>query len=182
MPEENNSNFITQLFFQNPELLIVLVELLKLDEKETMSLHKWMCNKKVRISNCEICRPMTKEESVIACDNLVKFLYVKLFKCIVFFINESFKTDKDYNSISIVDFVGFERSDNDAFVQFCINYAQEKIQQFSVDSIFKSKQDDCINEGIDWVYIDFADNQITIDYIEKPLSIIEMIISESKVR
>ncbi|KAJ8981407.1 hypothetical protein NQ317_010345 [Molorchus minor] len=65
--------------------------------------------------------------------------------------------------------------------QLCINYANENLQQFFVNHIFKLEQDYYTKEGISWSNICFIDNQDILDMLgAKPLNVFSLIDEESK--
>ena len=69
--------------------------------------------------------------------------------------------------ISLLDIFGFERFPHNGFEQLCINYCNEKLQQFFLNFIFKHEQEIYDAEGVKWPNIDFFDNQGCVDAIDK---------------
>lgn len=57
------------------------------------------------------------------------------------------------------------------FSQLCINFANEKLQQFFLKFIFKAEEDLYREEAVSWTRIEYQDNQGCIDLIEKATSL-----------
>ena len=79
----------------------------------------------------------------------------------------SAKTPAGADSIGVLDIYGFECFDANDFEQFCINLANEKLQQHFNPHVFKMEQAEYEREAIDWSYIEFVDNQDVLDLVEK---------------
>ncbi|KAG6934787.1 unconventional myosin-Vb, partial [Chelydra serpentina] len=74
----------------------------------------------------------------------------------------------------------FETFAVNSFEQFCINYANEKLQQHFNLHVFKLEQEEYTKEEIPWTFIDFYDNQPCIDLIEAKLGILDLLNEECK--
>ncbi|KAL5698271.1 hypothetical protein ACHQM5_029334 [Ranunculus cassubicifolius] len=110
-------------------------------------------------------------------DALAKTVYARLFDWLVEKINSSVGQDKESKAqIGVLDIYGFECFKNNSFEQFCINFANEKLQQHFNEHVFKMEQEEYTKEEINWSYIDFVDNQDVLDLIEKkPIGIIALL-------
>ena len=54
----------------------------------------------------------------------------------------------------------FEVFDRNSFEQFCINYCNEKLQQLFIELVLKQQQEEYRREGIEWVHVDYFNNQV----------------------
>ncbi|XP_047514461.1 myosin-VIIa isoform X1 [Pieris napi] len=126
---------------------------------------------------------LSREQSVDIRDAFVKGIYGRLFVTIVKKINAAIYKPKatTRTAIGVLDIFGFENFDHNSFEQFCINFANENLQQFFVRHIFKLEQEEYNHEGINWHHIEFVDNQDALDLIAlKQLNIMALIDEESK--
>ncbi len=57
--------------------------------------------------------------------------------------------------MSILDIFGFEHLQTNRFEQFCINYANEKLQRHFNSHNFSLEVDEYRRENIEWPYADF---------------------------
>ncbi|CAO3674443.1 unnamed protein product [Rhizopus stolonifer] len=108
---------------------------------------------------------------VASIDALAKTLYERNFGFLVERINKAIDgpNAKEKSSfIGVLDIAGFEIFESNSFEQLCINYTNEKLQQFFNQNMFELEQEEYRKEKINWDYIDFGnDLQPTIDLIEK---------------
>lgn len=145
-------------------------------------LKLWLCTKKIVSMREVFMIPMTVEQAVIARDALSKHIYAQLFDWIVLIINKSLESNiPKHKFIGVLDIYGFETFEVNSFEQFCINYANEKLQQQFNLHVFKLEQEEYIKEGIEWKMIDFYDNQPCIDLIEAKLGVLDLLDEECRV-
>lgn len=101
---------------------------------------------------------------------------------IVGLINKSTATTEEpANFIGVLDIFGFELFENNSFEQLCINYTNEKLQQFFNQFIFKLEQEEYAREGISWESIQFKDNQPCLDLIEGKTGLFMLLDEECRV-
>ncbi|XP_043337840.1 unconventional myosin-VIIa isoform X4 [Cervus canadensis] len=131
--------------------------------------------------------PLSREQALDVRDAFVKGIYGRLFVWIVDKINAAIykppsqEVKNSRRSIGLLDIFGFENFAVNSFEQLCINFANEHLQQFFVRHVFKLEQEEYDLESIDWMHIEFTDNQDALDMIaNKPMNIISLIDEESK--
>ncbi|XP_063242397.1 myosin-VIIa-like isoform X2 [Bacillus rossius redtenbacheri] len=125
---------------------------------------------------------LSSAKALEARDAFVKGIYGRLFVYIVSQVNSTiYKSSAGIkNSIGVLDIFGFENFETNSFEQLCINYANENLQQFFVQHIFKLEQEEYKREGISWQNMAFVDNQDILDMIGmKPINIMALIDEES---
>ena len=115
----------------------------------------------------------TPEQVRLAIDALSKGIYERAFGDLVSRINKQLDRTgmglDDSHFIGVLDIAGFEIFENNSFEQLCINYTNEKLQQFFNHHMFVLEQEEYAREQIEWKFIDFGhDLQPTIDLIELP--------------
>ncbi|KAH9805028.1 Myosin-15 [Citrus sinensis] len=127
-----------------------------------------LCTRTIQTREGSIIKALDCNAAVASRDALAKTVYSRLFDWLVEKINRS--VGQDMNSqmqIGVLDIYGFESFKHNSFEQFCINFANEKLQQHFNEHVFKMEQEEYRREEINWSYIEFIDNQDVLDLIEK---------------
>jgi len=81
-------------------------------------------------------------------------------------INETTSCQQEHSFIGVLDIFGFENFKINSLEQLCINLANERLQQYFNNSIFKTEQELYLQEGIQWLSIEFSNNQGCLDLID----------------
>uniref|UniRef100_A0A667ZSN8 Myosin IXA n=1 Tax=Myripristis murdjan TaxID=586833 RepID=A0A667ZSN8_9TELE len=166
----------------NPEVLPVVSELLEV--KEEMLFEALTTRKTVTVGE-RLIVPYRLAEAGTVRDSMAKSLYSALFDWIVFRINHALLSKKDLEestkilSIGVLDIFGFEDYESNSFEQFCINFANERLQHYFNQHIFKLEQEEYRAEGISWHNIDYIDNTGCINLIsKKPTALLHLLDEE----
>nr|XP_018907135.1 PREDICTED: myosin heavy chain 95F isoform X1 [Bemisia tabaci] len=173
----------SQVCAHSEAALSAAAKLLAVDPEELRQalVTKVMMTNRGGLKGTVILVPLKVYEANNARDALAKAIYSKLFDNIVLRINKSipFKASSYY--IGVLDIAGFEYFTVNSFEQFCINYCNEKLQQFFNERILKDEQNLYEREGLQVKKIAFVDNQDCIDLIEaKGVGIFSLLDEESK--
>ncbi|XP_030508063.1 myosin-1 isoform X2 [Cannabis sativa] len=161
------------------ESLITVADLIGCDVEE---LKLALSTRKMKVGNDNIIQKLNLSQATDTRDALAKSIYACLFEWLVEQINKSLAVGKRRTgrSISILDIYGFESFDRNSFEQFCINYANERLQQHFNRHLFKLEQEEYIQDGIDWTKVEFEDNQDCLGLFEKkPLGLLSLLDEES---
>uniref|UniRef100_A0A4W6FGR6 Unconventional myosin-Va n=1 Tax=Lates calcarifer TaxID=8187 RepID=A0A4W6FGR6_LATCA len=142
---------------------------------------QWLCHRKLKTATETYIKPLPRLQATNARDALSKHIYAKLFNWIVEHVNKALITNvKQHSFIGVLDIYGFETFEINSFEQFCINYANEKLQQQFNMHVFKLEQEEYMKEQIPWTLIDFYDNQPCINLIEAKMGILDLLDEECK--
>lgn len=161
--------------------LIKACQLLGIDP---VNFAKWTTKKQISTRSEKIISNLNHQQSTVVRDSVAKYIYSSLFDWLVVSINDSLCTPEIQEHIKtfigVLDIYGFEHFKKNSFEQFCINYANEKLQQEFNQHVFKLEQDEYVNEEIKWNFIDFSDNQPCITLIEAKMGILSLLDEESR--
>ncbi|RLV90121.1 hypothetical protein DV515_00014554 [Chloebia gouldiae] len=159
-------------------------------------LLKALCYPRVKVGNEYVLKGQTVDQVSIeeqqgpsspkgkgvhqAVNAIAKSVYEKLFLWMVMRINQQLDTKLPrQHFIGVLDIAGFEIFEFNSFEQLCINFTNEKLQQFFNHHMFVLEQEEYKKEGIEWEFIDFGmDLAACIELIEKPMGIFSILEEE----
>ncbi|RVE62098.1 hypothetical protein OJAV_G00177130 [Oryzias javanicus] len=142
---------------------------------------------KRKIVNAHICAvsQYTLQEAAAARDSMAVSLYGALFDWIVFHINHAMLNKRDVEesvsclSVGVLDMFGFENLRRNGFEQLCINYANEVLQRYTKQQIFRLQQEDYVSEGLVWRNVPFPDNSGCIQlFSQRPAGLFSLLEEE----
>uniref|UniRef100_A0A669CUD7 Myosin heavy chain, fast skeletal muscle n=1 Tax=Oreochromis niloticus TaxID=8128 RepID=A0A669CUD7_ORENI len=141
---------------------------------------KALCYPRVKVGNEMVTKGQTVPQVNNAVSALCKSIYEKMFLWMVVRINEMLDTKQPRQFfIGVLDIAGFEIFDFNSLEQLCINFTNEKLQQFFNHHMFVLEQEEYKKEGIEWEFIDFGmDLAACIELIEKPMGIFSILEEE----
>uniref|UniRef100_A0A803WBH8 Myosin heavy chain 2 n=1 Tax=Ficedula albicollis TaxID=59894 RepID=A0A803WBH8_FICAL len=130
-------------------------------------------------ADCRVCE-LHQQRVYNSVGALAKSVYEKMFLWMVVRINQQLDTKQPrQHFIGVLDIAGFEIFDFNSLEQLCINFTNEKLQQFFNHHMFVLEQEEYKKEGIEWEFIDFGmDLAACIELIEKPMGIFSILEEE----
>jgi len=134
---------------------------------EAKGLEAALCNQ-TRVTRTERIRsPVGVRQAADNRDALAKALYGMIFDIIVANTNNSIGFLPDVKLfVGVLDIFGFECFKMNSFEQLCINFTNERLQQFFNSFVFKLEEQLYQREGIPWDPLDFPDNQDAVDILQ----------------
>jgi len=141
---------------------------------------KSLCTPKVKVGTEFVVKGQSKDQVLYAVAALTKMLYARMFTWLIARVNKTLDTkNKRQHFIGVLDIAGFEIFEFNTFEQLCINYTNERLQQFFNHHMFVLEQEEYKKEGIQWEFIDFGmDLEQCIALIEKPMGILSILEEE----
>merc|ERR1711970_434448 len=147
---------------------------------------EWMityfCKPKLKVGTEWVQKGSTCAGAARSVSGIARGIYERSFRLVVDKCNETLcdPSMKKVTYIGVLDIAGFEIFDYNGFEQICINYVNEKLQQFFNQHMFTLEQEEYVKEGLDWANVDFGmDLQKCIDMFEKPMAFLAIFEEES---
>eukprot|EP00124_Ichthyophonus_hoferi_P002174 Ihof_evm4s138 gene=Ihof_evmTU4s138 len=144
-------------------------------------LTRAMLKPRMKVGRDYVTKAQRADQVIASVKAICKAIYERLFFWIVERVNKALDNRRGGSNafIGILDIAGFEIFKLNSFEQLCINYTNEKLQQFFNNHMFVTEQEEYRKEGIEWTFIDFGlDLQPCIDLIEKPMGILSLMDDE----
>ncbi|XP_050503325.1 myosin heavy chain, muscle isoform X7 [Diabrotica virgifera virgifera] len=148
---------------------------------EAPALYQALVKPRIKVGNEFVTQGRNVNQVSYSVGAMSKAMFDRVFKFLVKKCNETLDTkQKRQHFIGVLDIAGFEIFDYNGFEQLCINFTNEKLQQFFNHHMFVLEQEEYKTEGIQWTFIDFGmDLAACIELIEKPMGILSILEEES---
>merc|ERR1712066_731336 len=147
---------------------------------------EWMinyfCKPKLKVGTEWVSKGQTCSGAASSVGGIGRKVYELVFRFITETCNLTLidPTMKKVQYIGCLDIAGFEIFHYNGFDQICINFANEKLQQFFNQHMFVLEQEEYVREGIEWANVDFGmDLQVCITMFEKPMGLLAILEEES---
>merc|ERR1719273_1058172 len=142
----------------------------------------YFCKPKLKVGTEWVSKGQTCTGAASSVSGIGRKIFENVFRFIVDKCNLTLidPTMKKVQYIGCLDIAGFEIFDYNGFEQICINFANEKLQQFFNQHMFVLEQEEYVREGLEWGNVDFGmDLQKCITMFEKPMGLLAILEEES---
>merc|ERR1740123_2135608 len=156
-----------------------VAELLGIDAEWMIT---YFCKPKLKVGTEWVSKGQTCDGASSSVGGIGRSVYERVFTFIMNKCNETLfdPTMKKVQYIGCLDIAGFEIFDYNGFEQICINFANEKLQQFFNNHMFVLEQEEYVREGLEWGNVDFGmDLQKCITMFEKPMGLLSILEEET---
>merc|ERR1719495_2309931 len=143
---------------------------------------KAFCKPRIKVGTEWVVKGQTCEQATNAVGGIARAIFDRVFKWLIEKCNDTLidASLKKCNFVAVLDIAGFEIFEFNGFEQLCINFCNEKLQQFFNHHMFVLEQEEYVAEGIDWAMVDFGmDLAACIIMFEKPMGIWAILEEES---
>jgi len=143
---------------------------------------QYFCKPKLKVGTEWVSKGSTCAAAANSVGGIARAIYERTFRLVCDKCNETLidPSMKKVSYIGVLDIAGFEIFEFNTFEQICINYVNEKLQQFFNQHMFTLEQEEYVKEGLDWANVDFGmDLQKCIDMFEKPMALLAIFEEES---
>lgn len=167
-----------QAEFDGTDEIDRVATLLGLDQSELL---KGLTKPKIKVGNDFVNKGQNIAQVTNSVGALSKAIYGRLFNWLVEMVNITLdvKDVKRAFFIGVLDIAGFEAFEYNGFEQLCINFTNERLQQFFNNFMFVLEQEEYTKEGIVWEMMSFgADLEATINLIGAKMGIFQMLEEE----
>ena len=149
---------------------------------DAFQMIKVFCKPRIKVGTEWVTKGQNVDQATNATGGIARAIYDRLFKWLIEKCNETLIDPemKKVNFCAVLDIAGFEIFEYNGFEQICINFVNEKLQQFFNHHMFVVEQETYIGEGIEWQMVDFGlDLQACITMFEKPMGLWAILEEES---
>merc|ERR1719464_1897090 len=143
---------------------------------------QYFCKPKLKVGTEWVNKGSSCQGAANSVGGIARAIYERTFRIVADKCNETLidPSMKKVSYIGVLDIAGFEIFEFNTFEQICINYVNEKLQQFFNQHMFTLEQEEYVREGLDWTNCDFGmDLQKCIDMFEKPMKLLAIFEEES---
>lgn len=149
---------------QSQDLLKDVSELWGIDSKEFEEL---LLTSSIEIRGNVVVSALNKAKAYEQIESCGKEVYLRCFEYLIDLVNRAIEFDDEKKQwIGILDIYGFEVFKVNGFEQFLINFANEKLQQFFIFSVFQAELQEYEKESISHDNITFEDNSSLVQLFD----------------